>query len=111
MKSIAQMMGKFMENFLEIKITEGIGASWEKMSETFRGFVSEYMRARLEELDEELYKNEGLRKGWKVVKKGVSRTLACEFGEITYQRRYYRNEETGCYAYLADAGCGDRKRK
>jgi len=63
----------------------------------------------LHELDQNIYKDKQQRKNWAVVQKDSQRTITTAFGDVTYQRRYYKNKETGETAYLTDKAAGIQK--
>lgn len=63
----------------------------------------------LHELDQNIYKDKQQRKNWVVVQKDCQRTVTTVFGDITYERRYYKNKGTGETAYLADKAAGIQK--
>lgn len=44
-----------------------------------------------------------------MVQKDCQRTVTTVFGDITYERRYYKNKQTGETAYLADKAAGIQK--
>ncbi|HHV94853.1 MAG TPA: ISLre2 family transposase [Firmicutes bacterium] len=62
-------------------------------------------REALEAADDWLKDNPKEREGWTVVRRDP-KSLLTPFGEIHYQRRYYRNRKTGTYAYLLDQAIG-----
>ncbi|MGF7430608.1 ISLre2 family transposase [Thermoanaerobacterium thermosaccharolyticum] len=63
----------------------------------------------LHELDQNIYKDKHQRKNWVVIQKDCQRTVTTVFGDITYERRYYKNKETGETAYLTDKAAGIQK--
>ncbi len=51
-------------------------------------------------------KNPKERKDWSVERKDDAITVITLFGEMHYQRTYYKNKKTGEYAYLVDKLAG-----
>ena len=100
MNNITQITEKLLENFFSINITNEIPTLFETMNRGFKEFCVEFIRIQLEELDENIFRNKNLRKGWNIIHKDVHRSLICECGTIEYRRRYYEHEETGCKVYL-----------
>src|SRR5665647_913289 len=109
MNNITQITEKLLEKFFSTNITDGIPMLLETMNKGFKEFCVDFIRIQMEELDENLFLNKDIRKGWKIVHKDIPRSLICECGTTKYRRRYYEHEETGCKAYLADALAGVEK--
>lgn len=63
-------------------------------------------REVLEATDAWLKENPRERKGWVVERKGELKSVLTPFGHMTFQRTYYRNKETACYAHLVDRVAG-----
>ena len=109
MNNITQVTEKLLEKVFSTNITDGIPTLLETMNQGFKEFCVEFIRIQLEELDENIFRNKNIRKGWDIIHKAVPRSLICECGTIRYRRRYYKHAETGCKAYLADALAGIEK--
>ena len=62
----------------------------------------------IETVDETLKESSKRKKEWNIVKK-KERSLMTEFGEMKYDRRYYRSKDTGEYRYLAEDRLGIEK--
>lgn len=60
----------------------------------------------LEAADEHIKQNVRQRKGWVVQRKGDPKRVISPFGEVNYQRTYYRHKDSGEYAYLLDQAIG-----
>ncbi len=56
----------------------------------------------LEELDEIINQSPERKRHWVVQSRDNPKTLATTFGEVEYQRTYYRNKKTGEYSHLTD---------
>lgn len=55
-----------------------------------------------ESYDEALHRRPELRPGWVVERTGDKRTVTTSLGDVTFHRTYYKNKNTGEYAYLID---------
>jgi len=68
-------------------------------------------REVLEAADRYVREHKEEREGWVVVRRDTKKVLS-PFGEVSYERTYYRHKETGEYRYLADemAGYGPHTR-
>ncbi len=56
----------------------------------------------MEFVDSELVKDPSLRKDWVVERRNDAKTILSPFGEVTYERTYFKNRKVGKYAHLAD---------
>jgi len=106
------------------EIIEKISSSFEKELENLireRRDISEFILATKKTLDEigvtlvaealetidEAYRNSKDRKrNWTVKEKAAEKTLMTIFGEVRYERTYYKNKKTGEYSYLSDEAVG-----
>ncbi|AGB40294.1 Uncharacterized protein family (UPF0236) [Halobacteroides halobius DSM 5150] len=59
----------------------------------------------IESLDEMIMESPNRREKWEIVKK-KDRTLITEFGEVKFNRRYYKSKFNGEYQHLADKKLG-----
>ena len=107
MESIAQITGEMIQKLFKLNIANGITETWEEMKMIFYEYAAEYIQEQLKELDEQIYRIR--KKEWQVEQKNISRKLKCEFGEIKFSRRYYKNKITGSRFYLADVISGIEK--
>lgn len=109
MKIISQVWSVFLLVMGEIvKAVEG-RESMVELVEALREASDRMMcgiyAAVLEEKDRVIRENKELRRGW-VIERRDQHKLLTPFGEVKYRRTYYRNKETGEYAYLSDQSCG-----
>jgi len=106
------------------EIIQKISSSYEKELKKLimeRRDISEFIRATKKTLDEigvtlvaealetmdQVYKNSKDRKRcWTVKEKAAEKTLTTIFGEVRYNRTYYKNKKTGEYSYLSDEAVG-----
>lgn len=106
MNSIQQVAVEFVQKLLSLDITRGLSAFMEEGYKEFCEYFTQLAALRINEVDECIKDNPAIRKGWKVLRCGDSRTLLTEHGEVQYERRYYKNEKMSSYAYLADKVIG-----
>jgi hypothetical protein len=83
----------------------------EKLWEIMNGIGKDILKAVLEARDQEIWKEKERRLTWEVVRKNNSRTILTLFGDVSYQRTYYRNKSTGEYLHLLDEQAGFKKRR
>jgi hypothetical protein len=106
------------------EITKKISSSFEKELKNLiheRRDISDFILATKKMLDEigatlvaealetinEAYRNsEDRKRCWEVKEKASQKTLATIFGEVRYERTYYKNKKTGEYSYLSDEAVG-----
>lgn len=106
------------------KIIEKISNSYEKELQSLireRKDISEFILGTKKTLDEigitsvaealetvdEIYRNSKSRKhNWTVKSKADKKTITTIFGEVGYERTYYKNKKTGKYSYLSDEAMG-----
>jgi len=81
----------------------------KELKELLNELGSDICQDVLNELDEKIYKDKDNRKDWKVVQKGCKRTIVTPFGDVNYERRYYKNKSTGKREYLLDNAIGIEK--
>jgi len=60
----------------------------------------------LEEVDQCVKCSKERKKNWNVERSKDEKTLSTIFGDVIYTRTYYKNKETGEYAYLSDEAMG-----
>ena len=60
----------------------------------------------LKALEHKIYHSAERKRLWKVVRKNDEKTLLTPFGQLEYERTYYRHKETKEYAYLVDEKAG-----
>jgi len=103
MESIQQVMTEFIQEIMNLDITEGIGAFQRRGQECFDEAICRLTEARIQEVDQCIYENPKARKGWQVEQKAVPRDLVTQHGTIRYVRRYYQHKKSGERSYLADS--------
>lgn len=94
----------FLKKMLELNINNGLSNFLTKGFDYFKEFFMEFTQEQIENLDELIFQNKNLRKGFKVERKGDTRTLETHFGQLTFQRRYYSDSKG--YKYLIDCVLG-----
>lgn len=109
---IAKAFQKILElslSFLEEKMN--FQELEEKLQKAVNGMGKDILEVILQAKDEEIKKDRGRCSTWEIVRKNDSRTILTPFGDITYERSYYRNKTTGEYLHLLDTYTGFKKRK
>lgn len=102
MNSIQQMVLEFAEKVMDPQILQhGLSEALSTYQEQVDTLARQLFPALIGLIDQALADDHHGREGWKVVQKGVSRTLQSAYGPLTFERRYYRHPEKG-YAYLCD---------
>ncbi|ACB84735.1 ISLre2-like element ISNth2 family transposase [Natranaerobius thermophilus] len=76
------------------------------LKEELDGLGSDILKEVLEALDAQIKENRRDRKGWVVERKADPKSILTPFGDMVYNRTYYKNKETGEYKYLADEKAG-----
>ena len=107
-KILKQFNGKIIEH-LKNKLDEveenpdaDITEFTKQLNEDLNELGRKITRATLENKDKEICNSEErLIEGWSVEHKDNNKSLITVFGEIEYERRYYRDKE-GNYSYLVD---------
>lgn len=64
------------------------------------------LKILLEELDQQLRKDKERKKHWSVVRRNDCKTVTTLFGQLEYERRYYRHKDSKEYCYLVDEKAG-----
>ena len=106
-KSIQQFLEKGTDNlnkvFLEYdddptKIAEMVYGVTKEVVSLGCAIIAE----NWEKFDTYLHERPELRQGWVIERKNDTRSVITSLGEVTFQRTYFKNKETGEYAYLVD---------
>ena len=102
------------------KITSSFNEELEKLVKESRD-ISVFILATKKTLDEvgaklvaealetvnEIYKNSKERKrDWQIKERAAAKGLLTIFGEVRYERTYYKSKKTGEYSYLSDEAVG-----
>src|SRR5690554_6322330 len=66
----------------------------------------EILRYALECRDERLREEPTERAGWVVARRGDRKTLLTPFGNLEYERTYFKHKPSGRFAYLVDREAG-----
>ena len=74
----------------------------EKLAKKLQEVGRAVTQAVLEGLEEQTRKDRKKRAQWQLCRRKDPKELLSRFGIIHYARSYYRNKETGKYAYLVD---------
>jgi len=102
MESIQQIAEKFIQGIAAIDICEGLTEGLEKMGQLADEAICRMAEHKLEQMDDALYANSNLRRGWVVEHKNVPREQLSKHELLRFERRYYRNQKTGERRYLVD---------
>lgn len=108
MDMIAQIFGIFLKSITEILVPDAISDFGSKMARVLTAgheMMLAAVRAYIEEMDDTIARDAQRRDEWAIVRKD-KRTLLTVFGELSIERRYYRNKQTGEMAYLLDRHLG-----
>lgn len=103
---IQQIAEEFIKKEMGHGLEQGLSACLEESMKNFKDYLMAVLPERIQEMDGMLAEKASLRAGWQVVHKDVKRELQTEYGLLRYERRYYRNEKKGRYAYLVDVLMG-----
>ena len=60
----------------------------------------------LEVVDDSIRNSKERKEGWYIERRSQEKTLSTVFGDVTYERTYYKKKSTGEYAYLSDERLG-----
>lgn len=82
---------EFLEKILELNINEGLSEFLSKGMDYYKEFFLQFTKQRIEELDELIFENKNARYGFKVIRKADKRTLVTTYGDLNYERRYYKS--------------------
>lgn len=67
---------------------------------------NEVLKEVLEAMDEQICKDRTKRKGWTIERKRDKKSILTPFGELNYERTYFKNKKVNKYKYLADERAG-----
>ena len=108
MNMISQTIENFLQTLCDILgsgMPTGFGTKMEQVVSTGNNMLSTIIPTLLLAMDDEILKDPQRREDWEVVRKD-KRTLVAAFGELCFERRYYRHKESGEMAYLLDRYLG-----
>ncbi len=78
---------------------------WE-LSRDLDALGRDALRLVIEASDERLREQLGERRGWVVARRGDRKRLLTRFGELEYERTYFKHKASGRHEYLADQQVG-----
>lgn len=112
--SLMELIQRTYQSFLQVaeKILDVLEGEFnfreleEKLKQETNNLGKDILRMALEAADEQIKHSFKQRKGWIVERKADRKTLLTPFGEVTYERTYYKHKDTGQYAYLVDEAAG-----
>ncbi|MDN5347850.1 MAG: hypothetical protein PWP65_1414 [Clostridia bacterium] len=78
----------------------------ERLREELNELGREIIREVLEACDAYLRERREEREGWEIERRHQRKNILTQFGQVTYERTYYRHKESGEYAYLVDRAAG-----
>ncbi len=102
MESIQQIAEKFIQEIIELDVTEGLTRALMQAGQITNGFICRVIEYKLQALDQAIFDNGNYRPNWCVIHKDVPRSLQTKFGLIQFCRRYYQNRKAGDYKHLVD---------
>lgn len=95
-QNLDKVFGKYADD--PTKIAEMVYGVTDEMV----GLGCSLIAEEWESYDELLHRRPELRPGWVVERTGDARTVTTSLGDVTFHRTYYKNKNTGEYAYLVD---------
>lgn len=104
--NIAKKLEKVLINSLKNKYD--FADIVEELTITGKQVTNNMINYVLEELEETIRGSAEIRKNYTIHKRAVSRKILCSFGELEYEKTYYRNKIDGSYIYLLDIEKGQR---
>lgn len=108
MNMITQAIELFLKSTCTILGSATLTDFGSKMAQVFTAghtMMLSTIVALLQDLDDTIARDAQRRNEWEVVRKD-KRTLVTTFGELCFERRYYRHKQTGERAYLLDIHLG-----
>ncbi len=105
--SLVLSFQKVVEKSLKEFVNKNDLTSFQVMLRDGMNGISTTIQQRLLELIDNHFVSEiSSRKGWVIERKNDVKTVLSPFGPVTYRRTYFKNKQTGKYAYLADKTVG-----
>lgn len=107
MNIIQQVIEKITKNYYEvfeetIKNRNNIGDFILDIKDMLDEVGTMLVKEALEETDECIRNSSDRKSKWYIERRNESKTLSTIFGDVVYNRTYYKNKSTGEYAYLCD---------
>jgi hypothetical protein len=78
----------------------------KKLKEHLDALGCELLKEILEALDQKLYHSKTRKNNWKVERRNDQKTILTPFGQLEYQRTYYKHKSSKQYSYLVDEKVG-----
>ena len=97
--SFQKVVERSLKEFFDEK---GLVAFQKALKDGMNGICAEIQQRLIEAIDNELVDNCSLRKDWVVERRSDTKTIQSPFGQVTYQRTYFKNRKTKKYGHLAD---------
>jgi hypothetical protein len=97
------VISKGMKDIEEVMLEGGnISELTAEIEKVVNGIGRELTRHILEETDREVRESIERKREWNVQKRGVEKTYQTIFGEVRYERTYYKHKRKKEFAYLSD---------
>lgn len=97
------VISKGMKDIEEVMLEGGnISELTTEIEKVVNGIGRELTRHILEETDREIRDSSERKREWNVQKRGVEKTYQTIFGEVRYERTYYKHKQKKEFAYLSD---------
>lgn len=111
MDIIQQVIEKITKNYYEIlettiKEKNTIGDFILNIKEVLDEVGTLLVKEALEETDECIRNSSDRKSKWYIERRNESKTLSTIFGDVVYNRTYFKNKSTGEYSYLCDETYG-----
>lgn len=106
-----QVFDAFLMNSFREMVTNCVSTlekdGWTSFGECLRDGLNQigiqFMKLVLETSNKEFVEQPKSRPGWIVERHGDKKTILTVFGQLEYERTYFKNKKTGAYAHLADS--------
>ncbi len=97
------VISKGMKDIEEVMLEGGnISELTTKIEKVVNGIGRELTRYILEETDREVRESRERKRKWNIQKRGVENTYQTIFGEVRYERTYYKRKQKKEFVYLSD---------
>lgn len=111
MNIIQQVIEKITKDYYEvfektIKNKDNIGDFILNIKDMLDEVGTILVKGALEDTDEYIRNSRDRKSKWYIERRNESKTLSTIFGDVVYDRTYFKNKSTGEYAYLCDERYG-----
>ena len=111
MNIIQQVIEKITKDYYEvfektIKNKDNIGDFILNIKDMLDEVGTILVKGALEDTDEYIRNSRDRKAKWYIERRNESKTLSTIFGDVVYDRTYFKNKSTGEYAYLCDERYG-----